>query len=160
MLLLWIWLGITSENPLHAIISEESLVLLYFFIFRFKRKTLIPTSSINLKILNNVGVCITSHEATKNFINACWNALLHKAPRKSVGHFWTGPNISHAVCLSKPCVRISRSLSLIDSVTNLSNTLSFFWQKKKNTVFLIEIYQIQVFQVNGKGDGGKTFPQQ
>ena len=33
----------------------------------------------------------SSHEATKKLINTCWNTLLHKAQRKSVGPFWTGP---------------------------------------------------------------------
>ena len=29
----------------------------------------------------------SSHKATKNLINACWNALLRKAQKKLVGRF-------------------------------------------------------------------------
>ena len=78
----------------------------------------------------------SSHEVTKSLINACWNVLLHKAPRKSVGRFWTGPDLSYAVCLSKPCARTSDSLSLTDGVTTLSNTLSILLAVKEEHSFL------------------------
>ena len=56
---LWIWCGITSEKPLlHVNISEKSLLFVLVFHVQFKRKTLISARSINLKILNNAGVCI------------------------------------------------------------------------------------------------------
>ena len=38
------------------------------------------------------------HEATKTLINACWDGLLRKAPRKSVGRFWTGPDARYYIC--------------------------------------------------------------
>ena len=44
-------------------------------------------------------------EAAKNLINACWNVLLHKAQRESVGHFGVGSDVSYAISLFKPCAR-------------------------------------------------------
>ena len=65
--------------------------------FSFKRKTLIPTSCINLKIWIMLVFASSSHKATKNLIKVCWNVLLLKAPRKTVVCFWTGADISYAV---------------------------------------------------------------
>ena len=44
-------------------------------------------------------------EAAKNLINACWNVLLHKAQRESVGHFGVGSDVSYAISLFKPYAR-------------------------------------------------------
>ena len=78
----------------------------------------------------------SSDEVTKNLINACLNALLHKAPTKFVSRFWTGPDISYDVCLSKSCAGISRSLFLIDGVSILSNTISILLAEKEEHSFL------------------------
>ena len=78
----------------------------------------------------------SSHEATKYLIHVCWNVLLCKPPRKFVGRFWNGPNISYAVWLSKPCARILRSLSLIGGASTLSNTLSIYLTQISEHSFL------------------------
>ena len=77
-----------------------------------------------------------SREAIKNLINTCWNAFLREVPRKSVGRFLTVPDFPYAVCLFKHCAQVSRSLSLIDGVTTLSNTLSILLAEKEEHSFL------------------------
>ena len=101
----------------------------------------------------------SSHEANKNLINAYWTALLREAPRKSVGRFWTGHDISYAVCLSKPCGGLSRSLSLTDGVTTLSNTLSVLLAEKEKHSFLnIDLLTNQNFSGKSERRWRKNIP--
>ena len=71
-------------------------------------------------------------------INACWNALC-EARRKYVGLFWKGPDNSYNICLSKPCARISRLLSLIDAVTTLLTALSILTEKEEHSFLNIDL---------------------
>ena len=77
----------------------------------------------------------SSHEATKNLINAYWNALLRKARWKSVGRFWRGPDIAFII--------------FDYGVTSLSNILSILLAEKGEHSFL-NIDQLINLHVSGK----------
>ena len=47
--------------------------------------------------------------------------------------------IIHIICLSKPCARISRLLSLIDGVTTLLTALSILTEKEEHSFLNIDL---------------------